>query len=77
MLSDRDIEQYVKAVNKLPAVNGVAPKIPHASILRLKAMRLWTLWQVRRGVAIVHATYDEAAETWARERFRFEARTVL
>ena len=73
VLSDRDIEQFVKSINKLPAVAGVAPRVPHASILRLKAMRLWTLWQLRQGMAVVHANYNEAAELWASERHRFEA----
>jgi hypothetical protein len=36
-------------------------------------MRLWTLWQLRLGVEVVHANYVQASETWATERFRFEA----
>jgi len=72
-LTDREIEQFVKAVNKLPEVDGEAPKVPHASIIRLKTMRLWTLWQLRQGVDVVHVNYTQAAEAWAAERFRFEA----
>jgi hypothetical protein len=74
MLTPGEIENFVKSVNKTPGVAGAdPPHIPHASILRLKVMRLWTIWQQRQGIAVIHTDYTQAAENWARERYRFES----
>jgi len=61
-LTDKDILALAKEVNKMslipPLVLG--PRIPFASIKKLRAMRWWMIEQRRTGQDVVHAAFTLA-----------------
>ena len=49
------------------------PKVPNSSVILLKALRLWVIWQQRMGVQQPQPEdYTEEEAAWALERFQFE-----
>jgi hypothetical protein len=83
--SNYQIESYVKTVNKMDPIRqpgrgnvpGVRPKVPNASVVLLKALRLWTIWQQRLGLEPIPGNYNDDEASWALERFQFEAEVEI
>ena len=49
------------------------PKVPNSSVILLKALRLWVIWQQRMGIQQPQPEdYTEEEAAWALERFQFE-----
>ena len=78
-LSPSGIEQFVKAVNKLPAAvdGGPVPSIPFASVKKLKAMRWWTIERQRCGLAVQHNAFTAEELTRVMERLDYEAHLAI
>ena len=72
--SETEIDTLAKSIARLPAVNGNPVMIPSRALKRLKAMRCWTIWRLRRNLVIVHADFDENGLQWAVERMAHEKR---
>jgi hypothetical protein len=68
-LNNDDIVNFHKSITRTMPNLRVQVNIPYASIQKLQIMRLWTLWRICQGIAIVHADYNDAAIRWATERF--------
>jgi hypothetical protein len=71
-LNDEDIVNFHKSITRTIPNPRAQVNIPYASIKKLQIMRLWTLWRIRQGIAIVHANYNDAAIRWATDRFEWE-----
>lgn len=56
-IPNHEIRNFVKEVNKHPAVNDEVPHVPYASIKKLKAMKEWTKEHVHFGLAITHISF--------------------
>jgi hypothetical protein len=69
-LTEEEIENFVKAVNKLPeaAPGTPKPQIAYGAIKKLKAMRNWSIERDRIGIPIAHAdfTIDECQRMLSR-----------
>ena len=69
-LTDADINHLVKHLSRLPA----PVTVPFSAIKKLKAMRTWTKWRQRRGLAIAHAEFDNDMLAWSLGRMEEESR---
>lgn len=78
-LSEKDIQTFVKEVNKLPVVPPAvaSPSIPYASIKKLCAMRHWTIERQRTGRNTDHAGFTAAELTRIVNRMDFEAQFLV
>lgn len=74
-LSNDGLETTASNVNKMRrpvAQRGLVVNAIH--VTRLKAMRLWALWQVRCSVPLVEANFGADQLRWGMERQEFEVR---
>ena len=67
---DSDVEKLVKHLARLPQ----PVTVPFSAVKKLKAMRAWTLWQVRQGFPVVHVAFTQDVLAWATERLDAEER---
>ncbi len=77
-LSEDDIGQFVKSINKLPAdANGIIPQIPFGSIKKLMAMRFRTIERQRLGLPVLHANFTLAELERVMRRMDYEAQKKI
>lgn len=76
-LTDSDLDSVAVSINKTPRVRGNAqqPVVLNAITLKkMKAMRLWALWQIRMGLQPLPANFDAVNLDWGVQRMDFELR---
>lgn len=74
-LSSEDLDTIAVSINKTRRTVQQGPLVLNAITLKkLKAMRLWAVWQRRCTIVIAPANFDAAALAWGIERIDFEAR---
>jgi hypothetical protein len=81
-LTESEVEVFVKAVNKLPAVvpggaPAAVPHIPFGSIKNLKAMRRYAIDCRRLGRRRVHNRFDLATMNGLNDQMDFEAQLKI
>jgi hypothetical protein len=77
-LTEKDIIDFVKAINKIPAADGrPRPSIPFASIKKLKAMRNWTIERRRLGIEYEHNDFNASELARIIERMDFEEKLSI
>jgi hypothetical protein len=81
-LTESEVEVFVKAVNKLPAVAAggapaAVPHIPFGSIKNLKAMRRYAIDCRRLGLRLVHNRFDLVTMNGLNARMDFEAQLKI
>jgi hypothetical protein len=63
-MTNKGVAEFVKTINKIfERATPVVATIPHASIEKLQAMRLWTLERLRMGQNVIHADFTAAEMT--------------
>jgi hypothetical protein len=74
-LTNDDLETTAMNVNKTRRTAQQGPLVVNAiHVRRLKAMRLWALWQVRCSIALNDDDFNEDQLKWGMERQDFEDR---
>lgn len=74
-LTDASLDTTAQNVNKTRVPADRVPLVVNAIHLqRLKAMRLWAMWQVRMAIPLDEADFGEDQLKWGIERMEFESR---
>ena len=74
-LTNKELDQLAVAINKMRLPNDAPPVVLNQVVLKkLKALRLWLLWQERRDMEMDLEQFDAIELQWGLDRLAFEAR---
>ena len=74
-LSDDGLDTTAENINKTRRTANQVPLVLNPiQVKRLKAMRLWALWQVRCSIPLREADFNDDCLQWGLDRIEFEER---